>query len=52
MGPAQEGDTRSWKRVVDTNLSSPPDFCEPGDEVPLQSRTYVVGPRSVAVLIR
>ena len=39
-------------RVVDTNLASPSDFCEPGDEVPVRSRTYVVGPRSVVEFIR
>lgn len=48
----QDADDRTWKRVVDTTLASPLDFCEPGDEVPLPSQTYTVGPRSVVVLIR
>jgi isoamylase len=42
----------TWKRVVDTSLASPWDFCEPGREVPLQSRICVLEPRSVVVLIR
>jgi isoamylase len=48
----QDGDAGTWNRVVDTSLRSPSDFCEPGREVPLRSRTYDVGPRSVVVLIR
>jgi isoamylase len=47
-----DGGARTWKRVVDTSLTSPSDFREPGFEVPLQSRTYSVAPRSVVVLIR
>lgn len=48
----QEADDRTWKRVIDTSVASPLDFCEPGREVSVQSRAYTVGPRSVVVLIR
>jgi glycogen operon protein len=48
----QEGQPGDWRRVIDTGLDSPEDFREPGAEVPLSSRTYVVKPRSVVVLIR
>ncbi len=47
----QEGDLGKWKRVVDTSLPSPADFCEPGREVPIRSRIYEVAARSVVVLI-
>jgi glycogen operon protein len=48
----QEGQASDWRRVVDTSLPSPSDFCEPGGEQPLQSLNYKVGPRSIVVLIR
>ena len=48
----QEADDRTWKRVIDTGVASPLDFCEPGREVSMESRAYIVGPRSVFVLIR
>jgi glycogen operon protein len=48
----QEGQASEWRRVVDTSLPSPSDFCEPGGEQPLQSLSYKVGPRSTVVLIR
>jgi glycogen operon protein len=47
----QEG-AGAWRRVIDTSLSSPHDLCAPGTEVPVASPTYVVGPRSVVVLVR
>jgi glycogen operon protein len=47
----QERAAGDWKRVVDTSLSSPEDFCEPGYEVPLRDQTCVLQPRSVVVLI-
>ena len=48
----QEGQADEWRRVVDTSLPSPSDFCEPGGEQLLQSLSYKVGPRSTVVLIR
>jgi glycogen operon protein len=48
----QEGAAAEWRRVVDTGRESPDDFREPGYEAPLASARYVVGPRSVAVLVR
>tara|TARA_R110002049_G_scaffold4601_4_gene31880 strand:+ start:119816 stop:121915 length:2100 start_codon:yes stop_codon:yes gene_type:complete len=46
-----EGTMGQWKRVLDTSLASPDDFCDP-DVAPLQSVTYDVSARSVVVLIR
>jgi glycogen operon protein len=48
----QEGEPGDWRRAVDTGRESPDDLCEPGREVPVRSRSYVVGPRSVVVLVR
>jgi glycogen operon protein len=48
----QEGAVGEWTRVIDTSLNSPGDLCEPGSEVAVTSPTYVVGPRSVVVLVR
>jgi isoamylase len=47
----QEGESGQWRRVIDTSLDSPDDFCGPGVEVCVTS-TYVVRARSVVVLIR
>lgn len=48
----QEGQAGQWRRVIDTSLDSPDDFCEPGAEVPLTSLTYGVKARSTVVFIR
>jgi glycogen operon protein len=48
----QEGEAGQWRRIIDTSRESPDDFREPGQEVPLNSRAYVVGSRSVVVLVR
>ena len=48
----QEGQPGDWKRVIDTGRESPDDLREPGMEVPVRSRSYVVAPRSVVVLMR
>ena len=48
----QEGQPGDWKRVIDTGRESPDDLREPGTEVPVRSRSYVVAPRSVVVLMR
>jgi len=48
----QEGAPAEWRRVIDTSLESPEDFCEPGKEVRLTSPDYVVKARSIVVLIR
>jgi glycogen operon protein len=47
---AQEGQARQWKRVIDTGLESPDDFCDPGKEILLTSQAYVVKSRSIVVL--
>jgi isoamylase len=46
----QEGTPQEWSRVVDTALPSPDDFSAHG--WPLKSEKYLVGPRSVVVLLR
>ncbi len=48
----QQGQMDEWHRVIDTSLSSPEDFCEPGAEVRLKSCEYILGPRSIVVMIR
>ena len=46
----QEGAAQEWVRIVDTSLAGPNDFSERGES--LESQTYSVEPRSVAVLLR
>ena len=46
----QEGAIDQWKRVVDTTVAGPRDFADPPES--LNSLDYLVGPRSVVVLIR
>jgi isoamylase len=48
----QEGHVTDWRRVIDTSLPSPEDFCEPGQEQALRSLTYRVRTRSIVVLVR
>ena len=48
----QEGQMSDWRRVIDTSLASPEDFCEPGQEQALRSLTYRVRPRSIVVLLK
>jgi glycogen operon protein len=48
----QEGQPGDWRRAIDTARESPDDLSEPGREAPVRSRSYVVGPRSVVVLMR
>ncbi len=46
----QEGTAAEWKRIVDTALPSPDDFSNDG--VSLEQTKYLLGPRSVVVLLR
>lgn len=48
----QDGEARDWKRVIDTSLESPDDFCETGRETPLTEQTYGLSPRSMTVFLR
>jgi glycogen operon protein len=49
--PAQSSD-RAWRRVIDTALTSPDDFT-PWDAAPrVTSASYLVQPRSMALLLR
>ncbi len=52
MFVVQEGQASEWRRVVDTSLCEPLDFCEPGTEEALSSLNYSVKARSVVVLVR
>jgi len=40
-----------WHRLVDTALSSPDDFCAPGDGPPVTGDSYHVQPRSCVLLL-
>jgi glycogen operon protein len=48
----QDGKARDWMLVADTSLASPRDFVESGDRKALRSPHYIVGGRSVVVLLR
>lgn len=48
----QEGRAGNWRRVVDTSLPAPADFCEPGTEETLHNLNYRVAARSVVILVR
>jgi glycogen operon protein len=48
----QEGTASDWCRVIDTARPSPDDIRVLGDEVPIDSMHYVVGARSVVVLVK
>ena len=47
----EEGDSRTWRRAVDTSLSSPEDIVEPGRERQIDCREYLVKSKSVVVLL-
>ncbi|MAT15938.1 MAG: glycogen debranching enzyme [Planctomyces sp.] len=46
-----EGSPGQWRRVIDTSLNSPDDYCEDSSAV-IKSRTCTVAGHSVVVLIR
>ncbi len=43
--------SNAWKRILDTDLDSPDDFCDPPDAPPVVDATYTVHPRSVVILM-
>ena len=43
--------SRQWVRAIDTALPPPSDIVEPGAEPAVDGATYVVSPRSIAVLL-
>jgi isoamylase len=47
-----EGDADEWGRVVDTHRDSPDDVVDPGEEQALATGSYLVGPRTIVVLLR
>ena len=40
-----------WLRVIDTSLTAPEDFCDPGSEARIDSSTCRLNPRSIVVLL-
>ena len=40
-----------WRRVIDTYLESPQDFCEPDQAPCVKASSYLVRPRSVVLLM-
>ena len=48
----QEGAPGSWCRAIDTSRPAPDEIRAAGDEAALDAMQYVVGPRSVVVLIQ
>jgi len=48
----QDGPANQWRRVIDTSLDSPQDFCERGTELPVTTQRYLVNARSIVVLLR
>jgi isoamylase len=48
----QEGRPQEWRRVVDTSLTPPEDFSEPGHELPLRDLDYKVKARSIVIFLR
>ena len=48
----QDGPANQWRRVIDTSLDSPQDFCEPGTELPVAAQRSIVNARSIVVLLR
>jgi isoamylase len=49
--PPISGDGDSWHRWIDTSLDSPDDIAEWRGGPPVNSRTYLAGPRSVVALV-
>jgi isoamylase len=47
-----EGSPSDWLRVVDTSRGAPDDILSPGQEQPLTAGSYLVGARSIVVLMR
>jgi hypothetical protein len=47
----QEGRPEEWRTVANTGMPSPLDIADPGHEAPLQSLDYLVGERSVVLLV-
>jgi glycogen operon protein len=48
----QADEASGWRRVVDTSLASPDDIASVGQEIAVNGSRYLVGPRSVVVLLR
>ena len=47
-----EGIAGEWKRIVDTSLPSPHDFCEAAAQPCISESQYIVSARSIVVLVR
>jgi glycogen operon protein len=51
LPPAPDGPAGSWRRVVDTYLEPPEDFCEWAEAPWVSDSTYLAEPRSVVLLV-
>jgi isoamylase len=49
--PVMSDGARNWRRWIDTALDAPEDICEWNREMQIRQSKYLVGPRSVVVLI-
>jgi len=50
LPPGNHGAANGWRRIIDTSLESPDDFCEPSTAPLVPTATYMVAARSVVVL--
>ncbi len=51
LPPVNQAQDGGWRRLIDTFLPSPDDISAPGTEPSVQSGDYIVGPKSLALLI-
>jgi glycogen operon protein len=48
--PPPGGKQGGWRRIIDTSLDSPDDFCEPSRSPNIHAPVYAVSPRTVVLL--
>lgn len=48
----QDANAAAWKRSIDTSRDSPGDILDSGSEEKIESLSYQLAPRSIAVLVR
>ncbi|MGD8518119.1 MAG: hypothetical protein PVG54_14245, partial [Anaerolineae bacterium] len=46
-----EHSPNGWRRVIDTSLDAPDDFCQRTEAPPVEGWVYQVQPRSVVLLV-
>ena len=52
LPPVPEDESRPWRRWLDTFLEAPDDICAFSNAPPVAGSSYLVNPRSIAVLAR